>query len=103
MAALRAGPGETTEEGGEHGREGQMAGVEDDFPTSNCFCCLILSWAGRRHPHAWYLWGHLHGRRGKFPGTEIRQPDAASDLRAPTRILQTAPRRLFGMGTGRWY
>lgn len=79
-----------------------MASVEADFPTSNCFCYLIMSQAGKHPPPRLVSLGPpLLQAQGKFPGTEIRLPDAASDFRSPTRILQAATQgQLFGMGTG---
>lgn len=81
-----------------------MAGVAADFPTSNCFCYLIILQAGKHPPPFLVSLGPPSPQaQGKFPGTEISLPDAASDFRAPTRILQTAtPWQLFGMGIGRW-
>lgn len=79
-----------------------MAGVEADFPTSNCFCYLIMSQAGKHPPPCLVSLGPPSlPAQGKFPGTKIRLPDAASDFRAPDRILQTAtPGQLFGTGMG---
>lgn len=80
-----------------------MACVVADFPTSNCFCYLIMSQAGKHPPPLLVSLGPPSPpAQGKFPGTEIRLPDAASDFRAPTRILQPAtPWQLFGAGIGR--
>lgn len=80
-----------------------MAGVAADFPTSNCFCYLIASQAGKHPPCAQYLRGHLLG----WPGEVSRNRDSAAgcgpDFSAPIRILQTAPpppQQLFEMGAG---
>lgn len=79
-----------------------MASVEADFPTSNCFCYLIVSQAGKHPPPRLVSLGPpLMQAQGKFPGTKIRLPDATSDFSAPTGILQTAtPGQLFRMGKG---
>lgn len=80
MDGGRAGPGQS-----------QMAGVAADFPTSNCFCYLIASQAGKHPPCAQYLWGHLLGWPGEVPRNHDNAAGCGLDFTAPTRILQTAP------------
>lgn len=96
------GPGDKLGERQSRAGQGQMASVEADFPTSNCFCYLIMSQAGKHPPPRLVSLGPpLLQAQGKFPGTKIRLPDATSDFSAPTRILQTAtPGQLFRMGMG---
>ena len=68
-----------------------MASVAADFPTSNCFCSLIVSQAGKHPPHAHYLRGQLLGWLGEVPRAHDNGAGCGPDFTAPTRTLQTAP------------
>lgn len=95
-SASRPGPGEMNGDSGRAGPgQGQMAA---DFPTSNCFCYLIMSQAGKTTRPTPRISGHLLAGRGKFPGTEITLPDAAHTRELRPGSCRQRPPAIVGGG-----
>lgn len=84
--------------------QGQMASVEADFPTSNCFCYLIMSQTGKHPPPHLSISGatfaagpgEVPRNRDKTTGCSLRLQSSNQDP------ADSTPRQLLGMGTGRW-
>lgn len=84
--------------------QGQMEGVKVDFPTSNCFCYLIMSQTGKHPPPRLVSRGPPSlPAQGKFPGTKISLPDAASRLQSSNQDpADSDPWAIVCGRNGRW-